>query len=596
MRPGTWLRRQLSRPAELRLRTQYVLVLLGVLVVLAAAVLGAGEFFQRQAIAQERTDLNQTAQLAADQIDERITGSEAYLRGQSTRFDANLSNSARVLEQTVNNSEFVLALATNSEGEVVALRGDLANESARAEIVGSDFSDDPGVAAALDGETYVGNATREPDGSITFTITTPIHREQRLRGVVSAAVLIGAEGRSRGGGRGGDYFGPLRPLNTSTQSASVAQTNASGTLRLHSAGGTFDSAIRAQAAVDSTDWVVTVERDRAALTSQLQGLQQVQFASLLAVVLSVLVLGFYQYRTSLSQTERLLAGFDALTSGAFDRRLDFSGAREWEQIGEGFNEMAEGLAAREDTIRERERQIREREQRLSVLNRVLRHNLQNDMNVIQGYADLVAEGEDRDQRERAAQKISETASALVDHSKKARRLETVMANADRDTRVDIAREVRRIVETCAEPHPECAVEVETPEQASVSAVAGVEFGIESLVENAFEHAGGDDPEVRVTVSREGEQTHIEIRDSGPGIPEHEQSVLLQEEETSLEHGSGIGLWLAYWATVKSGGHLEFPDQTDGGVVRVSLRSAPPEDDHRGDDSRYRASDDSESGG
>jgi signal transduction histidine kinase len=416
-------------------------------------------------------------------------------------------------------------------------------------------------------------------------MSTPITRSQQLQGVLVGTVLIGNDGGIDGTGPAGlDYFGALEPLNTSTQSATVTQATDNGTLQIHTAGGSFENNLTGQATVESTGWTVTVERDRTALVNRLQIFQYIQFGSLLVVLLSVFGLGFYQYRTNLRQTERLLDGFDALTGGDFDHRLGFSGAREWEQISDGFNAMAGGLADREQTIRERERQIREREQRLSVLNRVLRHNMQNDMNVIQGYAEIIAESDSPEQQKQAAETISETASGLVDHSRKARHLETVIENAEAGrSRIGIVSEVERIVDDCAREHPDCTVETALPDNAYVWAVAGVEFGIESLVENAFEYADGEEPEVRVTVQRDGDQTRIEVRDNGPGIPDHEREVLLQDEETSLEHGSGIGLWLAYWATVKSDGQLQFGDQTDGGAVTVSLSSAD-RPDRAGDES------------
>jgi len=568
--------RSVSGLGELRLRTQYALVLLAILLVLATVVVGSVEFFQRQTIQQEQTDLNETASLAASQIDESVGVSEAYLRGQSTSFDANLSNRERVLGRTANNSEFLLALVTDSEGTVLGFRGDIENETIRNETIGSNLAGEEYIAAALAGQTYIQEPSRDGD-DITLTMSTPITRSQQVQGVLVGTVLLGDDGGIDGTGPAGlDYFGALQPLNTSTQSATVEQETDNGQLQIHTAGDSFENNLTAQAEVDSTGWTVTVERDRAALVNRLQIFQYIQFGSLLVVLLSVFGLGFYQYRTNLRQTEQLLDGFDALTGGDFDHRLGFSGAREWEQISNGFNSMAGGLADREQTIRERERQIREREQRLSVLNRVLRHNMQNDMNVIQGYADIIADSDSPEQRQQAAETISETASGLVDHSRKARRLETVIENAEQGrSRLDIAGKVEQIVGDCAQAYPDVTVETDIPDRADILAVAGVKFGIESLVENAFEYAADEEPLVRVAVRPDGDQTHIEVRDNGPGIPAHEREVLLQEEETSLEHGSGIGLWLAYWAAVKSDGRLDFGDQSDGGVITVTLASADP---------------------
>lgn len=76
----------------------------------------------------------------------------------------------------------------------------------------------------------------------------------------------------------------------------------------------------------------------------------------------------------------------------------------------------------------------------------------------------------------------------------------------------------------------------------------------------------------VSIDRTDSWVEIEIRDNGSGIPDHERDVLQRDEESSLEHGSGIGLWLAYWAIENSGGELRFPD-TDGGLACVRLPAA-----------------------
>ena len=574
MRGSGRIRSALSNPVStlrgLGLRTQYALVLFVIFLVLGAVVVGTTEFFQQQTIAQEQEDIEETAELAATQIDESITGSESRLRGKSSEFAANLTNGKTVLRSTAQETEFLLAILLGPDGVVRDMRGDLRPGESRSEYIGNNLSGERYVDEALDGNTYIQEPTEEADGEVTLTIATPIYVESSLQGVLAGTILLGDETGIHGG-RGADFFRGLQPLNTSVQSAFVKQEGNS-TLQVYTAGKPFDDALTSTATVDSTGWTVQLERDRSAFTDRLELLQLVQFGSLLVVLVSVVGLGFYQYRSNLRQTERLLDGFDRIGSGEFDHRLGFSGAREWEQISNGFNQLAAGLRERETTIREREADVREREQRLSVLNRVLRHNLQNDASVIITRAQLLAA--DAPEHQDTVDTIVETAEQLVAHGEKARRLERVMTNAEAPpVRLDIVDVVRSLCTEYGREHPEVTVETDLPERAPVSVVQGIEFGIESLVENAFEFADGDDQTVAVTVTLDDDRVHVTVQDSGPGIPEHEREVLDQPQETSLEHGSGIGLWLAHWAVVKSGGELSFGDQSDGGSVTASLPRA-----------------------
>lgn len=50
---------------------------------------------------------------------------------------------------------------------------------------------------------------------------------------------------------------------------------------------------------------------------------------------------------------------------------------------------------------------------------------------------------------------------------------------------------------------------------------------------------------------------IRIADDGPGIPVHEQTAILSGPETPLEHGSGVGLWLANWIAESLDSELAF---------------------------------------
>jgi len=73
-----------------------------------------------------------------------------------------------------------------------------------------------------------------------------------------------------------------------------------------------------------------------------------------------------------------------------------------------------------------------------------------------------------------------------------------------------------------------------------------------------------------TVVRDGEPAvEIVITDNGPGIPKHERKAIESGEETPLQHGTGLGLWLVYWAMSLLGGDIHIDDADPG--TRIALR-------------------------
>jgi two-component sensor histidine kinase len=210
-----------------------------------------------------------------------------------------------------------------------------------------------------------------------------------------------------------------------------------------------------------------------------------------------------------------------------------------------------------------------REQRLTVLNRVLRHNVRNELDVVLARADRI---DDEELREG----IRESATDLVELGNKARRVEEVMtASTGPPEPVDLA----SVVESVAGKYRgESAGEitVEAPEKLVVSSHRTVlDEVLSELLDNAIKHASTPSPEIEVRVRR-GEEgmAELAVADDGPGIPERERRILAEGDETQLQHGRGIGLWFVNWAVTQLGGELEFSENDPGGsVVTIRLYGA-----------------------
>ncbi len=206
---------------------------------------------------------------------------------------------------------------------------------------------------------------------------------------------------------------------------------------------------------------------------------------------------------------------------------------------------------------------RTREQRLSVLNRVLRHNVRNKLDVILAHADHVD-----DEIHRTA--IRDSATDLSSISRKARDAEAVMTDSNGPpSPVDLTAVAKEVATTAREDHPESNVSVDAPENLQITTHRTiVRRLVVELIENAIVHST-DPVRVDIEVSTTTDGTpQLRVTDTGPGIPDRERELLTRAGETQLEHGLGVGLWFVNWAVNQLGAELEFEQASDEGTVVV----------------------------
>lgn len=216
---------------------------------------------------------------------------------------------------------------------------------------------------------------------------------------------------------------------------------------------------------------------------------------------------------------------------------------------------------------------RTHEQRLDVLNRVLRHNLRNDLDAIRGFAEALEHGDPDTHPADLAARIQGTADDLAALGETLSRGERLLEAGPLDPEpVDIDALLRRVTESLDERYPDASVTTQTTEGTTVVPTDRqvLETVLEETIENGIEHNDSEPARVEIAVLDDDSGVVVEVRDDGPGIPEQERSVLLEGTETPLRHGSGLGLWLVYWGVVRLGGDLEFREREPRGST-VSIR-------------------------
>jgi PAS domain S-box-containing protein len=220
---------------------------------------------------------------------------------------------------------------------------------------------------------------------------------------------------------------------------------------------------------------------------------------------------------------------------------------------------------------------RERERQLLVMDRLLRHNLRNEMNLILGHAEQAREN-GGEAVEADVARIVETGEHLLRTVDKERDIVGLLTNDPERIAIDLVALVTDVCGRVRERHPEATIEVTLPETAAVHAVPKLSMAVYELLTNAIKHATEDDPTVALTVSADDAEVTLSVADEGPPIPIQEIRVLRGERDVrSVYHGSGLGLWLVYWAVDRSGGDLEFRTADRGNTVSLLLDAVDPDE-------------------
>lgn len=217
--------------------------------------------------------------------------------------------------------------------------------------------------------------------------------------------------------------------------------------------------------------------------------------------------------------------------------------------------------------------LREQRQRLSVLDRVLRHNLRNKMQVILSNLAAIERQMDADLTSMTSS-IRTAGTELLELSDEARQFqESIDPDAERVATLDVTEIVRDVADETETRYPEATVETDLPPEATAQCPEPMRLCLQELLESTLERSDSDDPTVRAALRRGTDHVELDIIDGGESLSESERKALERGHETQLEHTKGLGLWLVKWAVTSVGGEFTL-GTTDSEQNVVSVRLPP----------------------
>lgn len=225
---------------------------------------------------------------------------------------------------------------------------------------------------------------------------------------------------------------------------------------------------------------------------------------------------------------------------------------------------------------------RNREQEITILNRIVRHDIRNEMNVLHGRGQLLEPhvdpaGED-DYR-----LVMESAEHVIEITETVRELmETITSDGSLTLKPVVLDQVLGTeVEKARANFPHASFHLGDVPSTRVAGNEMLTSVFTNLLNNAVVHNGGDEPGVWVDCTVDDGVARVRIADDGPGVPENQREEIFGRGAKGLEsEGTGVGLYLVDTLTDAFGGDVWIEDSERGGaafVVELQVVDAATDD-------------------
>jgi PAS domain S-box-containing protein len=222
-----------------------------------------------------------------------------------------------------------------------------------------------------------------------------------------------------------------------------------------------------------------------------------------------------------------------------------------------------GIARDTTERRERERELERQNDRLEEFASIVSHDLQNPLNVAEGYLQMARESGDTSHLEAVDDAHDRMRTLIEDILTLAREGQTVTSFEAVDL-ADVATDCWTLVEGGGATLDVQAAETVLADRSRLQQV------FENLYRNAVEHAADD---VTITVGcldpdeddDEGEEPGFYVADDGPGIPPEKREQVFESGYTTSRDGTGFGLTIVAEIVDAHGWTVELAESEAGGA-------------------------------
>ena len=281
---------------------------------------------------------------------------------------------------------------------------------------------------------------------------------------------------------------------------------------------------------------------------------------------------------------RRTQGRRAITAGSVVTFQDSIGLRHFHNIvvplETGSEEDSVQIVTREITLQKHnEEELRRKKEELTFINRIVSHDIKNDVNVISGWAGVLTDYTDPDAIE-MVERIRETSDHIAELAQIAKDfVDSIEGTTTVDLEaIDLGAAVDTEVSKLRSKHDDVTITVADDIDAAIRANELLSSVIGNLLTNAIRHNETGGPEIEITADQTPTAIVLRIADNGPGVPDSEKEAVFEKGRKGAESpGSGIGLYLVSKLVDQYNGEIWVEDnEPTGAVFAVKLQRYDPD--------------------
>lgn len=260
---------------------------------------------------------------------------------------------------------------------------------------------------------------------------------------------------------------------------------------------------------------------------------------------------------------------------------------------DGSPQRMVGIQTDITTLKRHEQRLEEQNSRLMLLNKLVRHDIRNQANLITtltsrlntDLSSATATGEYPDY----VDQIAASSDQIIDLTQQARDLMSVISSIGESlSPIGLSETLDREIASASMIDMEATIRTDGVPDVDVVANELLGALFRNLLTNAIKHTDSEAPEVVVSGTVDDEMACVTIADNGPGIPVSDRETVFIEGKTLAgSDGTGFGLSLVKTLVEQYGGSVTIGEAEDLGgaafTVRLPLAEPTATDDRTATD-------------